>query len=453
MSELRDQIDALDLFAGTGWGVAAKRIGIRDNGVEIMKEAVASRALNGLETIYRDVWTGLGNHRSEQMRFYELLIASPPCPTFSRAGNGEGRAAMPLLEQLVAAGVYQDAESLEALTHVHGIDPRTALILTPLAYAWRDRPRYIALEQVPTVQPLWDIYADVLLSMGYTVDTGVLHAEQWGVPQTRRRSILVARLDGKQAKLPTPTHSKYYVRKPAQLDAGLQKWVSMAEALGWGMTKRPSMTLTGGGLATGGYEAFSNGSRQGMDQAAEAGNWVLRSNYGTHGDPENRGERGLDQPAPTVTSKVNRNKWTFAGAGATARKTSGQRPREMDEPAHTLTGKETAVWLTPGLFTDGPTPAREVDHQDTTDWVFDAPAPTIVGSFSPDIVAARRHREPDEHRQDSPGSVRITVDEAKVLQSYPADFQFAGSKSKQFLQIGNAVPPLMAEAILRELIS
>ena len=61
------------------------------------------------------------------------------------------------------------------------------------------------------------------------------------------------------------------------------------------------------------------------------------------------------------------------------------------------------------------------------------PSPTIV-------TGSRMYYHPIENRY-------LTTREAASLQSFPAEFEFSGSITSQWTQIGNAVPPLMAEAI------
>lgn len=330
---------ALDLFAGSGWGVACQRLGILEHGVEIMPEAVATREAAGMSTAFRDVWDGLADPGI--VPAHDLQIASPPCQSFSMAGNGAGRRALDDVLAAIDAGAYKSTGALLALSA--NTDPRTALVLSPLAYAFRFRPTFIAWEQVPTVLPVWEACADVLRSLGYSVAVGNLQAEQYGVPQTRKRAFLVARNDGPEARLPSPTHSRYYSRNPEKLDEGVLPWVSMAEAIGWGLADRPAPTITSGSAHFGSGAEWGGGSvRKALRAAAESG------------DPA----RWTPRPK---------------GSGKVASKNS--RP-----------------------------------HNDL---------------------------------------IRISASEAGVLQTFPADHPWRGSLGKQLLQSGNAVPPLLAEQILR----
>ena len=40
--------------------------------------------------------------------------------------------------------------------------------------------------------------------MGYSLNSGVLNASDYGVPQNRRRAVIIGKLDGNAPPLPTP---------------------------------------------------------------------------------------------------------------------------------------------------------------------------------------------------------------------------------------------------------
>jgi hypothetical protein len=84
--------------------------------------------------------------------------------------------------------------------------------------------------------------------------------------------------------------------------------------------------------------------------------------------------------------------------------------------------------------------SRATDVMGRLEW--DKPALTIrTEFFKPEKV---RYLHPEQHRP-------ITHWEAARIQTFPDDFKFFGSKIEIARQIGNAVPPKLAEAVATEL--
>jgi hypothetical protein len=193
----------------------------------------------------------------------------------------------------------------------------------------------------------------------------------------------------------------------------------------------------------------------------------------TGAEPEHESLRGTsDEPAAVVTSKVDRNKVRLVAAGITG----AGRPVPAGAPAPTITGKGTAYWLadegqwrgqgSPVKFaatnvrpntalrgTGEPAPTLAFGHE-RPQWVSERPATTVAGDSR---IGQPGHKHMGDCHPDQPrtkqfdtGSVRVTVEEASLLQSFPPGYPWQGTKTKQYQQVGNAVPPGLAAAVLAQ---
>lgn len=128
-----------------------------------------------------------------------LLIGGPPCQGFSTAGN---------------------KRSLK--------DPRNALPLTFLELVSKIKPKNFVMEEVTG---LTNMEGGIVLKqilekaeeIGYTCANFVLHAEDYGVPQKRRRLFILGNRSGKKIEKPKEIFS--------ETDPNLKKLITVKDAL------------------------------------------------------------------------------------------------------------------------------------------------------------------------------------------------------------------------------
>lgn len=356
----------VDLFAGAGgWEEGLRKLGHRALGIELDELACATARAAGHERLEADI-AGL-----DPAGFAPLwgLISSPPCQAYSIAGKKLGRADES--EVIACARELSGGEDTRAERLAACGDERSLLTVEPLRWALVLRPRWIALEQVPAVSGLWELFAELLAVHGYRCDTGLLSAERYGVPQVRKRAFLVASLDG-EVSLPAPTHRSFHPRRHSapEEELDLPEWVSMAQALGWG--NEPA---------------------------------TLRSNHTSSG------------------------------------RIPGGAPRSLDRPSFTLIGSSYTWKIERGVREEGVRPRPG--------WARRRPATTVLGEpriFGPGCWPRNGHPVERVRRE----TVRVTVEQASILQGFRHDHPWQGPRTARFRQIGNAVCPPVARAVLAE---
>lgn len=382
---VRQRGQVLDLFAGAGgWEEGLRPLGLSALGIEWERWACTTAQAAGHARLQADLST------LDPQDFAPVwgLIGSPPCQAYSTAGKGLGAFDKPLV--IACAHELAAGHDTRAARLIECRDRRSLLTVEPLRFALALRPRWVALEQVPAVLELWSLFAQLLAAHGYHTTTGVLRAECYGVPQTRRRAFLLASLDG-PVELPAPTHRSYDARRreTPPCERALRPWVSMAQALG---------------CAAGG---------------------VVHTNNQTSGG---RRPCGLSRPlrAPAHTLDTASGSWTF----------HDHRWLFRNRPRH------------PECLRAPDLPAPTILARAHQSWVRQRPATTVACDSRIFRPGGKRNSTSPDAPGRSEGAVKVTVAQAAVLQGFPTDYPWQGSRCRQFQQVGNAVPPPLARCVL-----
>ena len=178
----------IDLFAGVG----GMSLGFENQGFEVV---IANEYDESIAKAYKE------NHKKTKMVVGDItslnleevfgkyagqidaVIGGPPCQGFSQKGQRKT---------------------------IH--DERNFLFKYYVKVVELVQPKYFVMENVPNLLTAENGYfrkelENLFNSMGYQLKMGVLNAADYGVPQNRRRAVIIGKKDAVAPELPTPLDS------------------------------------------------------------------------------------------------------------------------------------------------------------------------------------------------------------------------------------------------------
>lgn len=266
-------------------------------------------------------------------------------------------------------------------------DPRAGLFREYLRIVAGIMPRWLVMENVTGITSIAggaivrQIFEEIE-ALGYRVDMRVLKAEEYGVPQERRRVFFIATRTDAPILFPEPTHGP-----------GLEPFVTVWDAIS-------------------DLPVLRNGD------SVPALEYTLRPQNGYQAIL--RGDcRALFNHAPGRLARVNEERMKHIPPGGSWRDI----PRE--------------------LLPSGMLRAKRSDHTKR----YGRPRKTDLSCtvLTKCDIHWGAYIHPLQDRS-------FTVREAARLQSFPDFFNFQGSRTEQYVQVGNAVPPLLGRRVADALI-
>jgi DNA (cytosine-5)-methyltransferase 1 len=283
----------------------------------------------------------------------DVLIGGPPCQGFS---------------------VYNHQRGLH--------DERSSLYREYLRIVDGLRPRWVVIENVTGMtsagggEAVDQIIAG-LRAQGYRISAQILKAEEYGVPQERRRLIFIGTRTSSPVQFPTPTHGP-----------GLTRFNTVRDAIG-------------------DLPALRNGEHAGILPYAS--------------EPQSDYQSLMRESSNCV-------------ANHSASRLSAVNELRMRHIPPGGSWRDIPIDLLP----EGMKKAKRSDHTKRYGRLqWDGLSSTILTKCD---VHWGAYIHPSQDRS-------ITVREAARFQSFPDWFEFKGSRTDQYVQVGNAVPPMLGKAI------